>query len=263
VQEVWDLILYNFVGILVVFARVTGIFIFNPILSRGTVPVQVRIAMSVVLTFVMVGSIGDVIGFIPMSIPHFVGVLILEAALGFVFGFIVNMVLSVIILGGKLMDNQMMLALAEMFDPTTGITMPIMASLYHYIFVLYFFIAGGHLSYIRLFHLSYEIIPIGFELSDNWLYFSYNISNFFAQILILAVTMAMPLIVAQLILQICVGVIMKAVPQIQIFIVNIQMRVMMGLFMVVTITPAMADFLRNIMDIMFENLFETMHMLGG
>jgi flagellar biosynthetic protein FliR len=91
---------------------------------------------------------------------------------------------------------------------------------------------------------------------------SYVIPMFFGQIMTLALKMAMPLIVSQMILQICVGVIMKAVPSIQIFVINIQMRVLMGLFLIMVITPAMSDFLQDLMDLLFENLFGVLYGLG-
>jgi flagellar biosynthetic protein FliR len=261
-QEIWDLILYNFVGILVVFTRVTGIFIFNPILGRATVPMRVRVAMSIVLTFVMLYAMGDTIGYIPGSVPEFVFVLVFESALGFIFGFIVNMVLTVIIFAGKIIDNQMTIALSEIMDPTIGAAMPITANLFYYLFILYFFVTGGHLSYINLFYLSYQLIPIGFEFSLSWVSMTGIIVEFFAEILILAVKMAMPIIAAELILQICVGVIMKAVPNIQIFVINIHMKILMGFFILMAIAGPMSDFIHRLLNIMFENLYGTLDYLS-
>jgi flagellar biosynthetic protein FliR len=264
-QEIWDLILGNFVGVLVVLARVMGIFTFNPILSRGTVPMRVRMSMSVVLTLVMVAHItggNDVVGYIPTSIPGFVGVLVMEAALGFVFGFVVNLILAAIILAGKVIDNQMTLALAELMDPAMGFSMPITANLYYYMAVMYFFLVGGHLNYIQLFALSYEIIPIGFEVTAAWHELTYVIVMFFGAIFTLAIKMAMPIIAAEMILQVCVGVIMKAVPNIQIFVINIQMKVLMGIFVLMMIAGPMSDYIQNLLDIMFENLYAIMYSLG-
>ena len=261
-QEIWDLVVYNFVGVLVVFARVMGIFTFNPILGRSTVPMRVRVSMSIVLALVMLYGMGDVIGYIPSSIPGFVMVLLAEAALGFIFGFIVNLMLSVIIFAGKIIDNQITIALAEVMDPSTGVTMPIMANLYYYLFVLYFFLTGAHLNYITLFHLSYQIIPIGFEFSLSWAGVSYTIALYLANVLTLAVKMAMPVIAAEMILQLCVGVMMKAVPSIQIFVINIQMKILMGLFIIMAITVPMSDFIQELMDIMVDNLFGIMERLA-
>ncbi|MCL2036873.1 MAG: flagellar biosynthetic protein FliR [Oscillospiraceae bacterium] len=264
-QEIWNLILYNYVGILVVFARVMGIFIFNPIMGRSTVPMRVRVAMTLVLTMAMLAHLSggsDLIGYVPTSIPGFVGVLILEALVGFIFGFIVNMILNVIILAGKIIDNQITIALAEVMDPTTGVTMPIMANLYYYLFVLYFFLVGGHLSYISLFARSYRIVPIGFSLSLEWIGMAGDIVDFLGVVFTLALKMAMPIIAAEMILQICVGVIMKAVPSIQIFVINIQMKILMGLFIIMAIAGPMSDFIERLMGIMFENLYGTLERMG-
>jgi len=260
-QEIWDLILYHWVGVLIVLARTMGIFAFNPILGRNTVPMRVRVSMSIVLSLVMLSHMGDVIGYIPTSVPGFVFVLIMETALGFVFGFIVNMVLNTIIFAGKIIDNQMTLALAEIMDPSTGSTMPITANFYYYMFVLYFFLTGGHLNYIRLFALSYQIIPIGFELNLEWVSMSYDIALFFGTIMTLAVKMAMPIIAAELILQVCVGVIMKAVPSIQIFVINIQMKILLGMFVLLAIAGPLSDFVQTLMDRMFETLKSTVEFL--
>ena len=262
-QEIWDLIVGNFVGCLMVFARVAGIFTFNPILARATVPMRVRVAMSIVLTFVMLASMNDDVGRIPDGVPAFVMVLIAEAALGFVFGFIVNLILNVIIYAGKIIDNQMTIALAEIMDPTTNVTMPIMASLYYYLFILYFFITGAHLNYIQLFALSYSIIPVGFEFSLEWVDMSRDIVLFLGTVMTLAIKMAMPIIAAEMILQICVGVMMKAVPNIQIFVINIQMKILMGFFVIMAIAGPMSDFIQRLMDIMFDNLFVTLERLGA
>ena len=218
--------------------------------------------MSLVLTMAMLASMGDVIGYIPTSIAGFVGVLVLEAALGYIFGFIVNITLTTIIYAGKIIDNQMTLALAESMDPGIGANMPISANLFYYMFVMYFFIVGGHLNYINLFAISYDIIQIGFSVNLEWAGLSRDITVFFGNIMTLAVKMAMPVIAAEMILQVCVGVVMKSVPSIQIFVINIQMKLLMGFFIILMIAAPMSDYLQNLMDLMFENLYATLYRLA-
>jgi len=261
-REIWDLIVYNFVGCLIVFARVTGIFTFNPILGRANVPVRVRASMSIVLTVVMLMSMGGVIGYIPNGIPDFVLVILKEAVLGLIFGFIVNLFLTVLIYAGEAIDNQIGLSMARVMDPATNISMPVFANLYYYMFILYFFITGGHLSYIKLFAQSYEMLPIGFGLSLPFIDISYRIALFFGTVMTLAIKMAMPVIAAELITELCVGVMMKAVPTIQVFVINIQMKVLLGLFLIMAIAAPMSDFLDKLLGIMWENLFGTLKLLA-
>jgi flagellar biosynthetic protein FliR len=156
----------------------------------------------------------------------------------------------------------MTLALAESMDPTTGVNMPIMANMYYYMFVLYFFITGAHLSYIQIFALSYQMIPIGFSIPPIMHSQSLVIAMFFQTVLTLAVKMAMPVIASQLIVQVCVGVIMKAVPNIQLLVINIQMKLLMGFFILLMIAGPMSDFVENLMDILFLNLFRVLNILA-
>jgi flagellar biosynthetic protein FliR len=74
--------------------------------------------------------------------------------------------------------------------------------------------------------------------------------------------MAMPIIAAEMILQMCVGVIMKAVPSIQIFVINIQLKLFMGFFMILAIAAPMSDFLQKLLDIMFANLYGVLSSFG-
>jgi len=261
-REIWDLIIYNAVGCLIVFARVTGIFTFNPIMGRANVPMRIRAAMSFVLTVVMLMSMGGVIGYIPEGVPGFVAVILKEAAIGLIFGFIVNLILSVLIFAGEIIDNQIGLSMAKVMDPVTNISMPVFANLYYYMFILYFFLTEGHLGYIKLFAQSYDMIPIGFGLNIMFVDISYRIAVFLSTVMTLAIKMAMPVIAAELITELCLGVMMRAVPTIQVFVINIQMKVMLGLFIIMTISAPMSDFLEKLLGIMWENLFGTLNHLA-
>ena len=248
------MVLGNFIGVLLVFSRVTGVFTFNPILARQNVPMTTRTAMSIALAVVMLSGMGGVTGYMPLTLVSFVFVIVKEALLGLLFGFLVNMMLSGLILAGEVVDNQIGLTMAKTMDPSTGIQMPVFANLFTYLFILYFFITGGHLEYIRLFSLSYDIIPIGFDLNVNTLYLTNNLVMYFGTIMTLGMKLAMPVIATELIVEICVGVIMKAVPTIQVFVINIQMKIVVGLFILFTLATPISDFLDNLLGILWDDL---------
>lgn len=250
----WDLVLGNFVGVLIVFFRVTGIFTFNPIFGRQNVPMQVRVMMSIVLAVTMLTTMGGNTGFMPTSMVNFVLMLIFEGLIGMMFGFFVNMILTVMIYAGEQIDNQTGLSMAASMDPSTGIQMPVFANLYYYLFILYFFLSGSHREYIRLFALSYDIIPIGFMPTINTYMLLHNVTMFFGTIFVLAVKLALPIIATELIVEFCIGVMMKAVPSIQVFVVNIQLKILIGLFVLFAVAQPMSDFLDSLLGIMWKNL---------
>ena len=65
---------------------------------------------------------------------------------------------------------------------------------------------------------------------------------------------AMPIVVSQMILQFCVGVLMKSVPQIQIMVVNIQMKVGFGFLILYLVAVPMSDFIDKFMNIWLQTL---------
>ena len=258
-EQLWDLIIYNFIGCLLVFSRVAAIFTFNPILGRQNVPVRIRVMMALALAVCMLAGMGNTTGFIPQSVLSFAFVIITELLIGLVFGFLVNLILTVLYYAGETTDKQIGLAMANIMDPGTGITLPVFANMYYQMFVLYFFIAGGHLEYIRLFSLSYNIIPIGFAPTPNTIMMLYNIVMFMGTVLILAMKLALPVLASGLIVQACVGVIMKAVPSIQVFVINIQLKILLGFLVIFATVIPISNFLDMLMDIMWENLDMLLH----
>ncbi|MCL2107898.1 MAG: flagellar biosynthetic protein FliR [Oscillospiraceae bacterium] len=253
-EELWDLILYNFVGCLIVFARVTGIFTFNPIFGRQNLPMRARVMMSIAITVCMLAAMGGTTHYVPPSIIAFVGVLILEALLGFAFGFFMHLVMTTLLYAGEITDNKMGLMMANVMDPGSGIQAAVFANFYTYLFLIYFFVTNSHIQYIRLFALSYSIIPVGFQVTLNTHEIIYHIIQFFGTSLELALKLAMPILAAGMITEISVGIIMKAVPAIQVFILSIPLKIILGLFMVLSLVRVISWFIDKLFDTMWANL---------
>lgn len=248
----WDLLLNNFQSNILIFARVMGIFSFNPIFSRRNIPASVRIGASLALALVIASS---QLGYSEVeynSAGTFALAVVMETFVGFVLGFITQLFLSTILVAGDVMDTQSGLGMAKIFDPASGVQMPLFGSVTTYMFILYFFVTNAHLSYIKIFALSFEIIPLGVDSINMNL--GMLIVEYFGTILTLAAKLAIPMIVAQLLLEICMGILMKAVPQIQVMVVNIQVKLLFGLILLFILAVPTSDFLQRYMDTMLETL---------
>ena len=253
---IWDTVFENFVGFLFVLCRVTGIFTFNPIFSRSNVPTMVKNGMCVVLAVVMMTT-PAINGTVPEvnNIIGFLMIVLKELFVGMVFGFFTNLIMTVLIYAGEIIDMQTGLGMAKTMDPTTGINMPIFANIYYYLFIFYFFLTNGHLSYIELFSISYETIPIGYEFSMNTIDLTYVIVMYFGTVMTLAVKFALPIMVTEMITEICIGLLMKAVPTIQVLVVNIQLKIIVGLLILTAAARPMAEFIEKLLGILWENLY--------
>lgn len=174
-----------------------------------------------------------------------------ELLVGAVLGFFVNLMLQIFSMAGELTDMQMGLSMAKSYDPTFG-NAGLTAQYYNYWFMLYFFAVGAHKSYIELFAVSYNTIPLGYT-SFN-INVPYVLVHFFQSVLELGLKLAMPVIVASLVTEFCVGVLMKAVPTIHVFVLNIQIKMLMGFIVLAASCGVVGEFMGRVVDIMFSNL---------
>lgn len=249
-SEIWTIIQTNFIVLIMVTARVTGIFSFNPIFSRRGVPNTIKAGASIMLAVVMTAA-GGFEYTMPAGLLPFVFDLVKELLVGAVLGFFVNLLLQVFSMAGEVTDMQLGLSMAKSYDPTFG-NAGLSTQYYSYWFMLYFFAVGGHKSYIELFAVSYEHIPIGYS--------SFNINlllilvKFFEIVMTLGLKLAMPVIAASLISEFCVGVLMKAVPTIHVFVLNIQIKMLVGFVVLAASCGVVGEFMEKIMGILFDNL---------
>lgn len=248
--EVWNEIIKDVVVYVMVLARTAGIFTFNPILARRGVPNSIKAGATLVLALVMT-SAGDFSYTMPDGLFPFVFDMLKELLVGAVLGFFVNLMLQVFTMAGEVMDMQLGLSMAKSYDPTFG-NAGLSTQYYSLWFMLYFFAVGAHKSYIKLFAISYDSIPLG------WTGINVNIFSvvvhYFETVLTLGLKLAMPVIAASLITEFCIGVLMKAVPTIHVFVLNIQLKMLVGFTVLAASCSVVSEFMDKIMGILFENL---------
>lgn len=249
-SEIWSIIQNNFVIVIMVLARVSGIFTFNPIFSRNGVPNMVKAGISLMLA-VVIASAGGVSYTIPSGLLPFAFDIGKELLVGFSLGFFVNLMLQIFTYAGEVSDFQIGFSMSKSYDPTFGTT-SLITQYYSWWFMVYFFLVGGHLSYIKLFAVSYETIPIGF--SDFNFNYMYLIVQYFETVITLGLKLAMPVMAAELVTEFCIGVLMKAVPSIHVFVLNVQIKMLVGFVVLAASCSMTAGFMQDIMDLLFANL---------
>ncbi len=251
-MDFYTLLFDNFETNLLVFSRVLGIFAFNPILSRRNIPQMVKVICCIFIAMIVIMvrqpepvDTGEIAGVYLIA-------LLKEGFVGVVIGFVTDMFFYSVQMSGEIMDMQAGLGMAKVFDPGTNLSMSIMGSFVSFMMYLYFFVTNAHMTYIELFVKSFDIVPLGFEgISPD---LGITIVEYFSVVLTLVLKLAMPLIVSQTILQFCVGVLMKSVPQIQIMVVNIQIKVGFSFLILFLIAKPLSEFLDMFMDTWLETI---------
>jgi len=236
-----------------------GLIFFNPIFGRRNIPNIVKVGLSLGIAFNVYYGMTDI------SVVDYSGIdmfltLIKEFAVGFSMGFVMRMFLSIFQLGGELIDLQMGIGMAVMYDPTSNSQISITGNLITIMYTLLFFITNSHIALIYIAVNSYKVIPIGVQPinSNVAIYFI----ELFGYILVYAVQLALPIIAVEIIVEVVVGILMRFVPNINVFVINLQIKLLVGITVLITIIPVLVYYMGKINMIMMENLEQVLlHMV--
>ena len=242
---------YNFTLLLLIFMRMSGCVMFNPILGRRNLPTIFQVGLTLMLTlftYPLVPAQALEIG----SFLVFFVVAIKELLIGFIIGFIIQMFMSIIQVSGEMIDMQLGISMSKVYDPSSNVSMPLSASYINIMFILIFFAANGHLTLIQIFTKLCTILPYGDQLVNPSVY--QNLVSMFSLILVYAVKISLPVLAAEFITEIAVGLVMRAVPQIDVFTVSIQLKVIIGFAVILIMVPPLATFLERLINLMFDNI---------
>lgn len=256
-----NLILTNIDLYILVFARVAGIIIFNPLLSRNTIPSAVRTVIAFAVTILITPMVG-----IPDNYDSGALDFILyfgkEIFIGFLLGYVFNIFYYMLITAGDILDMSFGFAMAKMFDPATNIQSAFTANMLNLLFILYFFATDSHLMLINTAVQSYELFSIGAEgLSP--LSASEFAVGLFASVFGLAIKLAFPFIAVEFILEVSMGILMKLIPQIHIFVIEFPFKILLSLIMLFILANPISVFIDNYILIMFDNINEALRIAAG
>lgn len=234
-----------------VFARMAGL-VFNPIYGRKGIPNSVKIVIILGITLVLTPVLPRpaIAGGLPMFVVLFE--IIKEFSVGFVFGFVFQLFYYMLLFVGDVMDMQFGLSMAKIFDPGTNIQMSVSGNVLNIIFVMFVFASGSHLTLIRLFTTSYAVVPMGTAVLGPAA--GAHFASMFIRVFELALKLALPFVAAELVLEVSMGILMKLIPQIHVFVINIQAKVLLGLLLIILFAGPISSFLDSYILIMLESM---------
>ncbi|MDR0975312.1 MAG: flagellar biosynthetic protein FliR [Ruminococcus sp.] len=247
--------------LLLIFMRVTGATSFAPVLSRQNIPAAVRAGLSLLITLI-ISSVMPV-GVLDVNIDYPTGVylfmLVREALIGIILGTVTNFFFLMILFSGEIIDMQSGLGMARIFDPANNMQMSLYGTLYMIMLFFIYIATDSHLTYIEIIVESLEAVPLGDAgFSPELASHAFNV---FSNAFLLAVKLTLPLMVAEVAVQFAVGILMKSVPQIQIMVLNIEIKVALAIFMMFLIITPTAVFMNRYLTDWIETLQSTVQYL--
>lgn len=204
-------------------------FITIPIFSMRVISAKIRVIASLLITLVIMPLLP------PPPMIHlfsYQGFMIVfqQVAIGALTGFVLQMVFSVMLLGGQNIAYSMGLGFSAMVDPASGLQVPVISQIFTVMANLMFLTFNGHLLLIEMLVGSFNTLPIGmtgFDLDDLWRVIAWS-SHMFAG----GVLLSLPIMISLLFINISFGIAARAAPQLQIFAIGIPITIMVGLVLI-------------------------------
>ena len=243
-----------------IMVRVLAFFIFLPVLSSMGIPMQVRLFAAFVIS-VTVFTTGFATTATYYDSPAGLIVLIIhEFMTGALMGFGLAFIMNVLLFAGQFIDFSMGFAMVNVLDPVQQIQVPVMGNLLFMSMGALLVTTGGLHELIFAFFHSFDLVPIGTALILDNQEFAWFMVVSFVGFFLLAVRIAIPIVGTMLIIDICLGIMVKAVPQMNVFVVGMPLKVLVGLILMFTVMlPSFGMFFDWIFDDMFNLLVATIH----
>lgn len=213
-----------------------------PALGETSVPARVRLLLSLSITLIIYGLMGQTVPEMPVSPIALTVLLVCEILIGLMIGLSIRLFVSALHIAGTVIAMQSGLALAQSFDPAQGGQSSLVATFMTLLGVTLVFVTNLHHLMISAMYNSYTLFPIGGEIiiGDFTELIADTVSNSFK----LGIQMSAPIIVYALVFNAGLGIISRLVPQLQVFFVAIPINIAMGfIILAVVISATMAWYL--------------------
>lgn len=212
---------------MLVLSRVAGIFAALPVFGGRTLPLRIKVVTIVMITLVCFPTLSVAVPQVPTDAFSLALLVFSEVMVGLTLAFITQIVFAAVEFSGQIIGMQMGLTISSIIDPSQGTHTQIMSVMQTLFATLMFLALNIHHLFIRAILDSFRVIPLG-----GW-HLSGELVNFFvvrtADIFIIGVRLAAPVMVALLLTTVALGIMARAFPQMNIFMISMPLNIGLGL----------------------------------
>ena len=216
-----------------VLSRVAGIFSAIPVFGGRTIPLHVKVIIIMMITLVCFPALSITAPAVPTDVFTLALLVLREVMVGITLGFITRIIFSAVEFSGQIIGMQMGFTISSIIDPSQGTQTQIMSVMQTLLATLMFLSMNIHHLFIRTIVDSFRIIPLG-----GW-HLNAEIISFIikgtSDIFVLGLRLAAPVMVALLLTSVTLGIMARAFPQMNIFMVSMPLNIGIG-FIVLGLT---------------------------
>jgi flagellar biosynthetic protein FliR len=241
------------------FCRIMALLSTAPVIGEATVPLPVRVLLSVVLAFLMLPVVRTTQLPDPFSLAG-VAAMIEQAVIGGVIGFALRLSMAVVNMLGFLASSQVGFAMAQMNDPVNGQQSDVISGLLGLVAMLVFFAIDGHLVLAGVLAQSFRAWPVGGGWNALLLEtVALNVGWVFSA----AMLLALPIVFSTMVVQAGFGFLNRVAPSLNLFSLGFSLVTLFGLMMLVQVLRFIPEHYIQMSNQVLEMLQQQMRAAHG
>ena len=244
---------------LLILVRITSFVYIAPFFGMTNVPRRVKVGFSIFLAYLIFHAVdrGDVVY---DTLLGYAVIVMKEALTGFLIGWGAQICTTVTSFAGSIADMEAGLSMVSLLDPTTREQATFTGVFYQYLFTLFLIITGMYQYLLRALIDSFTLIPVNGAVFRSESLFE-SVVTFLGDYLVMGFRIILPIFCTMILLNCILGVLAKVSPQLNMFAVGMQLKVLAGLgilFLTTRMLPSAADYVFEGMKRMIVSFVEGM-----
>ena len=233
------------IAFLLVLFRISGMMLSAPLFSLRNIPSQAKLGMSLGFALILFPLHATQL-VVPKDLIQFSLMAIQETIIGLLLGYTVNLIFMALQMAGEYVSMQMGLSVASMLDPVTQTQSPIVGQFFFYFAALLFLTLNIHHGLIVGLDHSFNSIPLGHFIGEGQLTGGVMAERFIkltSDMFLMSLMVGAPLMGLLLTTEIALSFVAKVMPQMNVFMVAMPLKVLIGLLAILVGLPYLGTLL--------------------
>ena len=255
-----DFTLQNFEYYLLLLTRISMFVVVAPFFNTSNTPARVKVGFSAIVALLLYFVV-DFNDLNYSTVTGYAFLVVKEAITGLLIGFSTYCCNFIILLAGNMIDMNIGLSMAQEYDPSLRTETAITGMLYNYFILILLILSGMHRFIFKTFCDAYTLIPVGGTIF-RWDSLLTSTITLISEIFIIGFRITLPVFAVIMLLNAILGVMVKVAPQIHMFSVGAQLKIIVGfviLFLTVFLLPDIATFIFKEMKKMLSLFLQGMY----
>lgn len=254
----YNIALDQFELFILILMRMASFIFAAPFFNTANTPKRLRVGLAFFLSIIVYTLHPD------MNVEYnglieYAGLVVIESVVGILLGAMASFCVQIIQFAGKLVDMDIGISMAQIMDPTTKVQVGIMGNFYYYMLMLLLIVSGLHQYLVAAIIETYNVIPIGGVKFGMSVYTT--VLNFMSDYFVIGFRIELPIFAATLLLNCILAIIARVAPQMNMFVVGMQLKIFVGIFVIlftIVMLPSVSNFIYNEIQTVMASLVRGM-----